>query len=355
MKAMKLKRIFGYRLAVGLAVALATLTAGCFKMAVPDAKPAPVILWPAPPETPRISFVNAVSRPEDMGIADGAIKGFLKYLLGKPATPMVNPHGVAVDAEGRLYVVDNFLKKVHVYDRQGEKYALLPEKGDGFVSPIGIAVDDRRGHIYVSDSAQAVVKIFAKGEAQPVGEIKSGGMGRPTGLAVNAAADELLVVDTLHSSIQRYSLADRSLKGVIGLEGSEAGQFHSPTDIAISRSGTIFVTDALNFRVQALSPEGKFLYSFGGAGDGPGYFSRPKGLAVDGDGNIYVVDALFDNVQVFNSKGDLLMAFGKPGQELGDFWSPSGIFIDRHNVIYVSDSYNKRVQMFQYLKGGELP
>ncbi len=352
---MRLKRIFRYGLAVGLAVGLAALTGGCFKMAVPDSKPAPVILWPAPPEIPRISFVNAVSQQADLGIADGVVKGFLKYLLGKPVTPMVGPHGVAVDAEGRLYVVDNFLKKVHVYDRQGGKYTLLPEKGDGFVSPIGIAIDDKRGRIYVTDSVQAVVRIFAKGEAEQVAEIKSGGMDRPTGLAVNAAADELLVVDTLHSSIQRYSLADLSLKGIIGLEGSEAGQFHSPTDIAVGPTGMIYVTDALNFRVQVLSPEGKFLRSFGGAGDGPGYFSRPKGLALDGDGNIYVVDALFDNVQVFNAEGELLMAFGKPGQEPGEFWSPSGIFIDRHNTIYVSDSYNKRVQIFQYLKGGELP
>ncbi|PIX97355.1 MAG: 6-bladed beta-propeller [Hydrogenophilales bacterium CG_4_9_14_3_um_filter_63_34] len=352
---MRLKRIFRYGLAVCLAVGLATLTAGCFKMAVPDSKPATVILWPAPPEIPRISFVNAIARPEDLGIKDGVFKGFLKYLLGKPATPMVNPYGLAVDAEGRLYVVDNFLKKIHVYDRQEENYALLPEKGDGFVSPIGIAVDDRRGRIYVTDSAQAVVKIFAKGEDQPVGEIKSGGLGRPTGIAVNEATDELLVVDTLHSGIQRYSLADHSLKGVIGLEGAETGQFHSPTHIAVSRAGTIFVTDALNFRVQVLTPEGKFIRSFGAAGDGPGYFSRPKGVAVDGDGNIYVVDALFDNIQVFDPEGRLLMSFGKPGQELGEFWLPSGIFIDRHNRIYVSDSYNKRVQIFQYLKGGELP
>ncbi len=352
---MKPERTRTRGLAVCLAVGLAVALAGCAGMTAPASQPTPVILWPAPPEIPRISFVNALSRPEDLGISDGVFKRFVNYLTGKPATPLVNPHGLAVDAEGRLYVVDNTQKKIHVYDRRGGNYSLLPAKGDGLVSPIGIAIDDQRGRVYVTDSAQAVVKIFAKGEDKPLGEIKHGGLGRPTGIAVNTATDELLVVDTLHSGIQRYALADLRLKGVIGLEGSETNQFHSPTHIAVAADGTIFVTDALNFRVQVLSPEGKFIRRLGAAGDGPGYFSRPKGVAVDGDGNIYVVDALFDNVQVFDREGRLLMAFGKPGQELGEFWLPSGIFIDRQNRIYVSDSYNKRVQIFQYLKEGELP
>lgn len=180
-------------------------------------------------------------------------------------------------------------------------------------------------------------------------------MGRPTGIAINPVTGELLVVDTMHSVILRFSLIDHSLKGVIGQEGKETGRFHLPTHISVSPAGNIHVTDSLNFRVQVLSPEGKYVSTFGAAGDSPGFFSRPKGVAVDSDGNIYVVDALFDNVQVFSTEGKLLMSFGKPGKELGEFWLPSGIFIDGKDMIYVSDSYNKRVQIFQYLKGGEQP
>ena len=340
---------------LGLSVALLGLVAGCFKMAVPEKKSATVILWPAPPEIPRISFVNAISRPVDMGITESIMQGFLRYLSGKPETPMVNPHGLAVDAEGRLYVVDNYLRKVHVYDQKEQKYFLFPAKTPAFVSPIGIAVDDRRGRIYVTDSAEAVIRVFARDGGSQLAEIRSGGMGRPTGIAINPVTGELLVVDTMHSVILRFSLPDHSLKGVIGQEGKEAGRFHLPTHISVSPAGNIHVTDSLNFRVQVLSPEGKYVSTFGAAGDSPGFFSRPKGVAVDSDGNIYVVDALFDNVQVFSTEGKLLMSFGKPGKELGEFWLPSGIFIDGKDMIYVSDSYNKRVQIFQYLKGGEQP
>jgi len=340
---------------VWLTAGLAILNAGCVNMVMPEKRPAPVIIWPKPPDIPRISFVNSISRPEDMGITESAFQGFLRYLAGRPETPIVNPYGLAVDAENRLYVVDYYLKKIHVYDQTERKYRSLSENEAALVSPIAIAVDDKRGRIYVTDSAQALVRIFDKAGGQALGEIRSGGMGRPTGIAVNAATGELLVVDTVNSGILRYSLNDHRLKGIIGLEGNEIGRFHSPTHIAVSRGGNIFVTDSLNFRIQVFNPEGGFMRSFGAPGNSPGYFSRPKGVAVDSDGNIYVVDALFDNVQVFDKEGRLLMSFGNPGKELGEFWLPSGIFIDSKDLIYISDSYNNRVQIFQYLKDGELP
>ena len=341
--------------ALCLAAGLLVFLAGCFKMAVPVKEPTPVILWPEPPEIPRIHFVNAVSRPEDMGIGNGAFRNFLRYLAGKADTPMVNPHGVTVDAEGRVYVVDHFLRKIHVYDPRGKRYSAFPGKEAALLSPIGVAVDDKRGRVYVSDSAAGAVKVFTKDGGNPAGEIRGGEMGRPTGVAIHAAKDELLVVDTIHSGILRFSLADHRLKGIIGKEGNEEGRFHSPTHIAVSRAGNILVTDSLNYRVQVFDPEGRFLRGFGAPGDGPGTFSRPKGVAVDSDENIYVVDALFANVQVFDKEGRLLMAFGKHGQGFGEFWLPSGIFIDGRDRVFVSDSYNKRVQIFQYMKGGELP
>lgn len=347
------KPVFGYFLLLGLALVLAV--SGCAGMAVPEKKPAPVILWPAPPEVPRISFVDTLSRPEDLGITEGALRGFLRYLAGRPETPLVSPHGLTVDAEGRLYVVDNHLRKVHVFDQRSGRYTLFPDQGPELVSPIGVAVDDRRGRVYVTDSAAAVIRVYDRDGGQPLGEIHGGDLGRPTGIVVHPAADELLVVDTLHAGILRYALADHALKGIVGQEGREAGRFHSPTHIALTRQGGLLVTDALNFRVQALDAAGRFMAAFGGPGDSPGHFARPKGVAVDSDGNIHVVDALFDNVQVFDRDGRLLMAYGRHGSGPGEFWLPSGIWIDAQDRIYVADSYNRRVQIFQYLKNGELP
>jgi len=326
---------------------------GCFRQAVEIRAPLPDIIWPRPPEIPRIRFVNSITKPEDLNIRQGAFKRFIRFLSGSREEDGVSsPYGLETDIEGRLFVIDGMKRCVHVFDKDKGGYYIFPKKETSFASPIDIAID-ARGYIYVSDSKDAVVKIFKDNGKEYIGEIGRGSLQRPTGIAVNKKTNELLVVDTLSSVIIRYDLKDYKLKGTIGKRGKDNEMFNSPTNIFVSSDGYIVVSDSLNFRVKIFTPDGEFLNSFGMPGDSPGYFSRPKGVATDSDGNIYVVDALFDNVQIFDREGRLLMAFGGPGHKYGEFWLPSGIFIDKNDYIYISDTYNKRVQVFRYIKGGE--
>lgn len=338
-------------LSIILAVILLLQAAACVQDTRVAEKPIPDIVWPKPPEIPRIRFVAAVSQPQDLQIRPGVFKRLFDYLTGKTEVPMVAPYGVETDARGRLYVVDTFLRAVHVFDVKGSSYYLFPSDQADLVSPIDIAIENAGGNIYVSDSKEGTVKIFKDAGKSFVGEMGKGLLGRPTGIAVNPKTSELLVVDTLNASILRFDLADHKLKGKFGGSGTGEGKFNFPTNIYVNSDGIIFATDSLNFRIQEFTPEGNFRRVFGSLGSGPGHFSRPKGVAVDSDGNIYVVDGLFDNIQIFDREFRLLMAFGRPGNGSGEFWLPTGIFIDRDDRIYISDTYNKRVQIFQYLKG----
>lgn len=333
-----------------LMLAMAFALGGCAMTMERSVQPIPEIQWPAAPQRARIRFVKAITSPEDMQIRPGVFRRFLDFLSGRPKVSMVNPYGMETDARGRLFVVDTFLRAVHVFDPIRNRHYLFPGGKTAFLSPIDIALDESRGHIYVSDSKQAVIKIFSSQGKKLVGEIGRGVLERPTGIAVNAETDELLVVDTLAANIVRYGLRDGQFKGLFGGTGDTAGRLHFPTNISLGRDGTILVSDSLNFRVQLFSRQGRFLKAFGGVGEHPGSFSRPKGIAADSDGNIYVVDNLFDNVQIFDRNGRLLLAFGDHGSAFGQFWLPSGIFIDANDRIYVADSYNKRIQVFQYIK-----
>jgi DNA-binding beta-propeller fold protein YncE len=347
---MKKQQEFIVILVIMLAVTIFTGPSGCVQTIDKTREPFPEILWPEPPETPRIRFVGAVSEAEDLQIRAGWFSKFLGYLVGKTETSMVAPYGVETDGSGRLYVVDTFLRTVHVFDGKDKKYYIFPGEKANLLSPIDIAVDDAVGRIYVSDSKQGVVKIFEDGGKEFVGEAGKGLLERPTGVAINEKTSELLVVDTASAHVFRYDLHEHEFKGKFGGKGTTDGKMNYPTNIWVAADGIILVSDSLNFRIQIFSPEGRFMGKFGSVGDGPGYFSRPRGVATDSDGNIYVVDGLFDNIQIFDKQFRLLMALGRPGHGYGEFWLPSGIYIDENDVIYVSDSHNKRVQIFQYLK-----
>jgi DNA-binding beta-propeller fold protein YncE len=273
----------------------------------------------------------------------------VNYIVGRAPASMVSPYGIANDSKGRLYVVDTFLKRIHVFDAQGNRYFSFPAEPNLLASPVGIVVD-KGGTVYITDSKLGVVSIFKDNGKKFVTTFGRGLFKRPTGIAINSRTSELLVVDTLQSRVFRFDRQNQALKGSFGTDGATQGQFHYPTGIGVTASGDIIVSDALNFRVQVFSPQGRFMFTFGRMGDVPGTFSRPKGVASDSDGNLYVVDGIFDNVQVFDKQGRLLMAFGTHGTGYGEFWLPTGIYIDPNDLIYVSDSSNRRVQIFRYLK-----
>lgn len=323
---------------------------GCVRQSGGGSAAGPELFWPAPPDARRIVFKNTVSGPGDLDIHPGFLTKVFRYLGGVPETAIVSPSGICRDAEGRLYVVDTSLGRVHVFDARGNRYGIFPSGDNSLISPVGIAVDGGSGFIFVSDSKSGVVKVFADAGKRFVSDLGGGIFKRPTGIAVNRSTSELLVVDTLQARVFRFDLAALTLKDSFGGSGSADGRFHYPTLVSVTPSGRIIVSDSLNFRVQVFSPEGRYLFKIGGAGNTPGTFSRPKGVAADSDSNIYVADALFDNVQVFDDRGRLLMAFGGHGAAAGAFALPTGMYIDADDVIFVSDSGNHRIQMFQYLK-----
>lgn len=340
----------GYRYIITAAftAAICLVLSGCARhAAVSDVRPD--IFWPNPPEVKRIEFVKAVSKPEDLNIRPGILKRWVNYVIGRAAASIVSPYGITTDSQGRVYIVDTFLKRIHVFDAAGNQFFFFPEDRTMLASPVGIAID-KGGIVYITDSKRGVVCIFKDNGKKFLSTIGRDIFKRPTGIAVNPKTSELLVVDTLQSRVFRFDLSNRLLKGSFGTDGAMEGMFHYPTNIFVTLTGDIIVSDALNFRVQVFSPEGRFLFTFGRMGDVPGTFSRPKGVAADSDGNMYVVDALFDNIQVFDKRGRLLMAFGEHGTGYGDFWLPTGIYIDNNDLIYVSDSSNRRVQIFRYLK-----
>ncbi len=339
---------------VSLLLAVVFLLAGCAQQPVleepvPDAQE---LVWPRAPEVPRIKYIQSITDPEDINISQGWFGKLIDYLKGSPRKQVASPYGIAMDAQGRLYVVDTFYRAIHVFDTAQGKHYLFPDKKlDAFLSPVNIALGTE-GRIYVSDSEAKMIHVFTNHGKTYQQSIGQGQLQRPTGLAVNKTTGELLVLDTTASRLLVFDEKALNLKRVVGKEGEDMEGLHYPTNISVTQQGTVYITDSLNYRIQKRNSDLDFISNFGAPGDGPGQFSRPKGVATDSEGHVYVIDALFDNVQIFDSAGRVLLAFGRPGSGSGEFWLPNSIFIDDSDRIYISDSYNKRVQVFQYLRQG---
>jgi DNA-binding beta-propeller fold protein YncE len=307
------------------------------------------LVWPEPPEQPRIRYVGAISTEADLKKEVSWSQGLEELFFGKKEMGvLVAPYAVVIDQYGRLFVTDTAGAAVHVFDLKTREYRQFVDLtgGEKLLKPVGLTIVDNR--IYVTDSVLRKVCVFDR-DGRFIFSFGSERFERPSGIAYWQAGEMVYVADTARHTIDVFSKDGRFIQQ-IGARGVNPGMFNFPTHLWVDKDGKLYVSDTLNYRIQIFTSEGRLLKIFGRQGDRPGNFAHPCGVATDSFGNIYVTDRQFENVQVFNQQGRILMAFGEEGTQAGQFWLLAGIFIDNYNRIYVADLFNKRIQIFEFLE-----
>ena len=216
-----------------------------------------------------------------------------------------------------------------------------------FYRPRAVAIDDQ-GQIYVVDKTARIQVFdgdgnFLRGWQTPISE-----NGKPTGLSFDRDG-RLRVADTHYFRILCYepdgTLLDDLTVG--GTFGQTPGTFGLVTDAVTDSEGCLYVSEYGEFdRIQKFSPQGEFLFQWGGHGTAPGEFSRPQNLVVDENDHVWVVDACNDRIQVFDARGDsaqLVTSWGTSGSELGQLRYPYDLVLDG-DAVYVCEFGNHRVQ-----------
>ncbi len=308
------------------------------------------IVFPPPPATPVIEYLGEIKKATDV---TGKKKSFLKFLVGEEEREpqLIAPTAVAIGPRDVLYVVDQRLRGVVVIDQEKKTFELFKGTGAGpLQEPIGVAVA-ADGTLYVSDAqAQAVYVYEADGSFRTAWGGKQTFV-RPTALAISAKGDRLAVCDTRGNKVIVLSTSNGEKLFVLNENPQDDPEraFNHPYAVAFDEDGYLYISDYLNFRIQVYGPDGDFEMAFGEAGDLSGNLNRPRGLAaIAGSGVIFEVDGAFQLVQMFNMDGELLMWFGGPGEGPTQFSLPSGIAL-RGDLLVVADTLNGRVQSFRFL------
>ena len=200
-----------------------------------------------------------------------------QVLVARGAVPdLQSPSGVAVDADGNVYVVDFVGDFVQKFSPGGQPLIRFGQKGNApgqFAGPSDVAVDSQN-NIYIADTNnQRIQKLSPTG--QPIGMWGSGGDG--------------------------------------------AGQFWLPSGVAVDEQGKIYVADRSNHRIQVLSASGAPLNQWGSRGPAPGQFWAPSDVAVDQKGQIYVADSTNQRLQVLSGTGQPVAVWGWEGVDPGQY------------------------------------
>jgi hypothetical protein len=137
----------------------------------------------------------------------------------------------------------------------------------------------------------------------------SRGTAEQSGPAANEPASPTLVPPTEVPATPTPAFASPTLS--FGESGIGPGQLNDSRYLAVDGSGTLYVADYQDGRVQAFDPTGKYLSQFS-AGDAETII---HGLAADHQGRVYIAAGYAPDILVYD---------GKSGQALGKLTSPNG-------------------------------
>lgn len=317
----------------------------------------------------------------------------------QPGRGFINPYDMVVSADGRLFILNRCdaaraaLVRVGVMnfaeDYLGE-FGKGYGSGDGqFTLPVAMALDSQE-RLYITDEHLHRVSMFdLSGEF--LGKWGTFGSGEgelnaPAGIAIDAE-DNVYIADQHNHRIQKFR-TDGTYLGQWGAPGSAPGQFAMSWGVAVDTHGDVYVADWRNDRIQKFSSAGTFLASFGTSGSGEGQFSRPSGVAVDAEGYMYVADWGNERLQVLGPDGSFLQLLrgqatlskwaeeffavnpderetramsnlhptlpphlGTPhhvsSQTEPYFWGPVSVKLDRAGRLYVTEANRHRIQIYQ--------
>lgn len=245
------------------------------------------------------------------------------------------PAGLALDSQENVYVTDEWLNRMSIFDKDGT-----------FLSYWGTSGSD------------------------------DGELTGPSGIAIDRQ-DVLYIIDSRNHRIQKFT-KDGKFLSTWGSFGNAPGQFNAPWGISIDHLGNVYVADHKNHRVQKFTPDGQFMMQFGSYGTGKGQLNRPTDVAIDPEGDVYVCDWANHRIQVFDPEGKAVTSLRGDAQELSKwakmtleaspdsmkrrrevhslerewrFSFPTAVVFDDHyGRLIVSDTQRNRLQIYNKLK-----
>ena len=201
----------------------------------------------------------------------GSIEGYIDGIVS--VAQFDYPSDVCTDAQGNIYVADSENHKIRKISITGYVTTLAGSSvgyadGSGNVAkfnlPTGLAID-ANGNIYVADTKnQKIRKISPNGDVSTIAGTTKGytdGPGNvaqfyhPHGIALDADGN-VLVADIYNFCIRKVSpegIVSTIAGGYADSTNSSAG-FSSLTRLAIDAKGNIYVADTENHRILKLTP-----------------------------------------------------------------------------------------------------
>ncbi len=314
---------------------------------------------------------------------------------GGPATDanLFSPVGVALDAAGNLFIVDNGNKRIRRMDSGGVISTVAGNGLGGYSGDGGFAtnatlsdpesvVTDITGRLFIGDSGNnRIRKVGIDGIITTVAGNGSFGYTGDGGPATNAklrvvsgvamdGSGNLFIVDRSSSVVRKVSangvittIAGKQFSGPLGDGGAATNaSLSQPYGIAVGLSGELFIADNFHARVRRVGTDGIISTvagngTAGSSGDGGAATNAsirdPRGVAVDGSGNLFIAEYSGCRIRKVGTNGIISTVAGNGSpSSFGDgglatsagLGTPASVAVDASGNLFIAGFSSDRVR-----------
>ncbi len=302
--------------------------------------------------------VYGVNSGENNIIYNTSMTGLSIYGLQEPSEQRLNnPHGIAANADGDVFIADTGNNRVVRLINSGKQLqfvAAIGKKGNGpgeFNKPYDVKLDVEK-NIYVADAGNNRIQILnaAQQFIREISPSTGAHLINPGGVALIHADAEwnfykesfLIVIDSLNQRIHKFSLTGEFLlkKNTRQFGFSRANLQYADIDYY----GNIYVTDLTNNCIHKFNRNLGYITSYGRKGTGDKEFIEPRGFTIYYRfGQIFVAEAMgaqyyWIGTDIFNFKTNfdaekslitIHFFLTEPSFVTADIYNDKGIWVTR--------------------------